>query len=77
MRIVAEIPHPQLKITVFSWNGKYLIKLEIDRYEQTYKIDEGDVDSLQQVKDMITDEFIENCMQRFLKMREDFINAYK
>ncbi|MDQ4141800.1 MAG: hypothetical protein M3142_14925, partial [Bacteroidota bacterium] len=55
MRVVAEIPHASVKITVFSWNGKYLIKLERGPYEQTYKISEMDVlggdEALKQILD--------------------------
>jgi hypothetical protein len=29
MRIVGEIPHDVCKITLFSWNNRYLIKLEL------------------------------------------------
>lgn len=73
MRIVAEIPHPQIKITVFSWNAKFIIKLEAGPYEQVYKIAEEEVEgNVEKVKAMITPEFIEQNKQRFLAMRSDF-----
>ncbi|GAB3827553.1 hypothetical protein GCM10028895_39950 [Pontibacter rugosus] len=43
MRVVADIPNPNMKVTLLSWNGKYLIKLEKGDFEQTYKIGETDV----------------------------------
>ena len=43
MRVVKEIPHSACKITVFSWNQKYLIKLEQGDFEQTFKVSEFDV----------------------------------
>lgn len=73
MRIVAEIPHPQIKITIFAWNAKFIIKLEAGPYEQVYKISEEDVEgNLEKVKAMITPEFINQCIQRFRDMRSDF-----
>lgn len=77
MRVVAELPHPRFKVTVFSWNEKYIVKVEIDQYEQVFKIKEMDVNGLEQVKEMINDEFLDNCMQRFLTMRTDWVSAYK
>ena len=77
MRVVAELPHPRFKVTVFSWNEKYIIKVEIDEYEQSFKIKHMDVNGLEEVKEMVNDEFLDNCLQRFLSMRTDFVNAYK
>lgn len=73
MRIVAEIPHSQIKITIFSWNAKFILKLEAGPYEQVYKIAEEDVEgNVDKVKAMVTQEFIEQNKQRFLAMRTDF-----
>ncbi|WP_317172155.1 hypothetical protein [Hymenobacter sp. BRD67] len=43
MRHVADIPFPQVKITLLAWNGKYLLKLEQGPLEQTYKVSELDL----------------------------------
>lgn len=77
MRVVAEIPHSHFKITIFSWNGKYQIKIELDQFEQLYKIDEKDVTGLDEVKEMLTENFLLSCMKRFLSMREDWSNTFK
>jgi hypothetical protein len=77
MRIVEEIPHPQFKITVFSWNNKYIIKLEIGQFEQVYKLNEMDVMGLDDVRALLTPEFLEKVMQRFIAMRADFSEAFK
>jgi hypothetical protein len=76
MRAVAEIPHAQLKITIFQWNGKYVIKIEIGQFEQTYKVGEMDVEGLEGVKKLLNDDFLESVMERFLEMREDFHRTY-
>ena len=77
MRVVEEIPHHTFKITVFNWNGKYLVKIEVATYEQTYKIDESSVRGVDDVKRLLTEEFLEACMRRFVEMRTDFTKAYE
>ena len=75
MRVVAEIAHPEIKITIFHWNNRYLIKLEAGLFEQTYKIQEYDVDSEEDVKKLITDEFIQSAIVRFNQMAESLHQA--
>jgi hypothetical protein len=58
MRVIAEIPHSHFKIQIFSWNGKYQLKIEIDQYEQTYKVSETNVNGLDDVKALITEDFL-------------------
>jgi hypothetical protein len=70
MRVVSEIAHPELKITIFHWNNRYLIKFEAGLFEQTYKIHEYDVDSEEEVKKLVTDEFIRGTIDRFNQMAE-------
>ncbi|MFY7991128.1 MAG: hypothetical protein ACOVO3_10350 [Fluviicola sp.] len=77
MRIVAEIPHPRYKIQIHSYNGKYMVKIELGQFEQTYKIAETDVMSLDEVKNMITPELLTNALQRFIAMREDWEAAFQ
>jgi hypothetical protein len=77
MRVIGDIPHPQMKITIFSWNGKYTVKFEIGPFEQSYKINEGDVMGLDEVKQIVSDEFLESVMEKFLAMRNDFHLAFK
>lgn len=68
MRTVADIPHPEFKITVFQYNNKYLLKLERSMLEQTYKVDETDLDA--EFADLLTEEFLENARTCFSLMRE-------
>jgi hypothetical protein len=72
MRVVADIPHPQAKITIFSWNGKYLIKLEKGPLEQTYKISEMEVMGEEDVRKLLDETFINNALQRFAEMGKDW-----
>ena len=77
MRVVEEIPHNQFKITIFSWNNKFIIKIEIGQFEQVYKINESDVMGVDDIKSMLDDAFLSKVMNRFVDMRSDFANSYK
>lgn len=77
MRLVKEIPHERYKIQIFQYNGKFILKIELGQFEQTYKIGELDVDSLADIENMITDDLLKNSLERFLKMREDWGIAFK
>jgi hypothetical protein len=77
MRVIADIPHSKYKIQVFSYNSKYLVKIELGQFEQIFKIGETDVMGLEDVKAMITDELLENSLDRFISMRSDWENAFK
>lgn len=70
MRVVREIPHPQVKITIFHWNNRYLIKLEAGSFEQTYKISEFDVNSEEEVMALLDDDFMAQALTRFNQMAE-------
>ena len=77
MRIVAELPHPECKITIFSMNQKFLIKLEKGAYEQTYKLSEMDMaEGVNGVFKVLDDEFMKTVSERFKQMRSDFNNAF-
>lgn len=71
MRQLANIPHPEVNITLFSWNGKYLIKLEKGQLEQTYKVSEMDVTSDEEVRTLLDEEFIQAAIDRFQQMNKD------
>ena len=75
MRVVTEIPHPQFKITVFSWNNKYLIKLEAGQLEQTYKVSEMELTSEDDINTLVSGAFLNNATAIFLQMRQNFGQA--
>jgi hypothetical protein len=76
MRIIATIPHPQIKISVFQYNEKYIIELEAGQYKQTFKIGVDSVDGLEGVKRLITPELVGNCLERFSGMHADFKKSF-
>jgi hypothetical protein len=75
MRVVADIPHEVMKITVFHWNEKYIVKFEVGLYEQTYKFGTSDSVTLEQVRKVVSQEFCDRVLDRFKEMRSDFGNA--
>ncbi len=77
MRIVKEIPHPRFKITVFSWNSKYIVKIEDAHLEHTYKIDEQQVEGLGEIENMISTPFLLTCLERFSAMSHDFNETWR
>ena len=77
MRVVAELPRPDCKITIFSMNMKFLIKFERGTYEQTYKLSEMDMtEGLDGVFKIVDEEFIASVIRRFDEMSKDFTSAY-
>jgi len=70
MRVVGEINHPEIKITIFHWNNRYLVKLEAGLFEQTFKIQEYDVSSEEEVKKLVNEKFIQEALVRFNQMAE-------
>lgn len=78
MRVIAELPHPECKISIFSMNNKFIVKFEQGTLEQTYKLSEMDVtDGINGLFQIIDDEFIATVIERFQSMRSHFNEAYK
>ena len=70
MRTVESIAHPRCQITLFAWNGKYLLKFEQPLLEQTFKVAELDVTSVDEVLALARDEpFVASVLRRFDEMR--------
>jgi len=68
MRIVGEIPHDVCKITLFSWNNRYLIKLEYGLLEQTYKVNQFDIAQEADLYKIVNEHFIQEAIIRFREM---------
>lgn len=76
MRLVKDIPHDRYKIQIFQYNGKYIVKIELGQFEQSFKIGETDVNGLEEVEKMITPDLLTRSLQRFVEMRSDWQNAF-
>ena len=79
MRIIAELPHPDCKITLFNMNQKYIVKFEQGTLEQSYKLSELDLTGggANEIFQILDDAFIATVIDRFKSMRTDFSAAYK
>lgn len=75
MRLVREISHPDCKITIFSWNNRYLIKLEQGFFEQTYKIPEHDLAGDDDLVTLLDAEFLHQAAIRFRDMGRSLYEA--
>lgn len=76
MRIVKDIPHPRFKITIFSWNEKYIIKIEDGHLEQVYKLETSQISDLNELDNMLSTPFLLKVLERFGAMSNDFREAW-
>lgn len=75
MRIIGEIPHPDCKITLFSWNNRYLIKIEQGLLEQTFKVDQFELTGEKDLISMVNEPFIVEALVRFKSMEKSLWEA--
>jgi hypothetical protein len=75
MRVVSEISHSDCKITIFSWNNRYILKFEQGYLEQTYKIDQYDVADEKELKNIIESHFITPVLGLFSEMNKTLHTA--
>lgn len=69
MRIIGQIEHPQIKITVFKTDNRFLIKFELGLYEQTYKFRESEyLRDLKDIEKIVNAAFLGEVMQVFDRM---------
>jgi len=79
MRVIAELPHPVCKISLFKMGQKYIIKFEQGQLEQSYKLSELDLSGggVNEIFQILDDEFMLTVAERFKAMRSDFSNAWQ
>jgi hypothetical protein len=75
MRIIGEIPHAQCKVTLYHWNNRYLIKLEKNGLEQTFKVDQFELTSDKDLQILVDGSFLEKAMYRFEDMEQTMAEA--
>jgi len=76
MRTLDTIPHPHLRISIMYMNEKYLLKVETGPYEQIYKFTREMAADIDQVKKIVTPEFLEEVTAVFNKMHENFLKRF-
>lgn len=77
MRIIAELPHPDFKISILHMNDKFIVKIERGPLEQSYKIPEMDLtDGVNSVFELLDETFLKTVSSRFAEMRKDYKDTY-
>ncbi|MBB6325620.1 hypothetical protein FHS59_001235 [Algoriphagus iocasae] len=72
MRVIQEFTQEEIRISIFSWNNKYIIKYEFGPMEQTFKVSEMDVLEESDLEVFWKGEFFEEVKQRFKEMGKTF-----
>lgn len=72
MRVVKEFIQEEIRVSIFSWNNKYIIKFELGPMEQTFKLSETDVLEEKELDTFLTGDFFEKVKIRFDEMRKTF-----
>jgi len=63
MRLLANIPHPILRISIFTNDNRFTLKFESGLYEQTYKFRDGDgFDSVDAIINLVTESFCNDVL---------------
>lgn len=71
MRIIGNIEHATLKITVFKMDNKFSVKFESGLYEQTYKFRSSDaIKGLEDIQKMVDAAFCEEVLQDLNRMHQ-------
>jgi|TARA_B110000495_G_C22991180_1_gene583682 hypothetical protein len=77
MRTVAKIEHPKMDISIYLRENKYIVKIVMDQYEQVYRINATDVTGMDDMKAMVSGDFLTQVYLRFVEMSTDLKNAFK
>ena len=54
MHFIKEIPRPNMRISLFEWNSKYILKFETPQLEQSYKFSVLDVGGQKEIEELAT-----------------------
>ncbi len=74
MKVVKEFTKNEIRISIFSWNNKYLLKFEQGMIEQTFKIKEMDIVSEEDLSVFFSENFLLDVQKRFDEMHNSLRN---
>lgn len=77
MKLIRLIPHEKYKIQIFQFAGNFILKIELDQFEQSFKLSESKVADVEEFQNLITDEFLVKCLHRFIAMRTEWNSAFQ
>jgi hypothetical protein len=73
MRVVREVTRGEIRVSIFSWNSKYIFKYELGPMEQTFKVSETDILEESELESFLDGEFLEEVKHRFEEMGESLL----
>ena len=73
MRVVKEVTLGEIRVSIFSWNSKYIFKYELGPMEQTFKVSETDILEESELDGFLEGEFLEEVQLRFQEMGESLL----
>lgn len=77
MRIISEIEHPRLKISIFKSDNKFSVKFENGLLEQIYKFRIGyPTETVEDIEKIIDADFTEKVEQILETMQVTRLNAF-
>jgi hypothetical protein len=74
MRIVLEKMIDDVRISIFSWNNKYILKYEKGPFEQTYKVQESDILEESSLNSFLEEDFLGFVKTKFEEMGGFLLN---
>lgn len=75
MRIVREMIQGEIRVSIFHWNNKYLIKFERGPLEQTYKVPEYEIAGESGLIALATGGMMVQCIDIFDRMETNWRKA--
>lgn len=76
MRIINSFIKENIKVTIFDFDLKYVIKFEFGSLEQTYKVDKLEFMNHLDLEEKIDQNFIKSVNKRFDRMSKDLSYLY-
>ena len=73
MRVIKEVTRGEIRVSIFSWNSKYIFKYELGPMEQTFKVSETDILEESELESFLEGEFLEEVKHRFEEMGESLL----
>ncbi len=76
MRIVSSFYREDLKISIFDFDLKYVIKFEFRGLEQTFKLDKLEFKDITELENKLDKKFLKVIRNRFESMSDDLKLLY-
>ncbi len=76
MRIVSDFYREDLKISIFDFDLKYVIKFEFRGLEQTFKLDKLEFKDITELENKLDKKFLKVIRNRFESMSDDLKLLY-